>query len=376
MRWLVDPAPLPRAMAMIPPTLTAILWLMDIALGTPSIPYSLVGSYSITIGFIGLGLARIRIGTPGWLVLGLNGLIWVGAVINWTTAWSWGSIGWPFVAVSALASFRRLPGMILATLACVPLAISTIETSSFAGRAISVVWLNRQLLVLTVAFAGCLAIIRWMQHNYRKLQSSQMLVAELMVREERNRIMLDLHDEVGHSLVATSTQLDLLEMLIERDQIEPARCIAREVGDQTRDTLSRIRAVVLDMHNVSLPEQLEQSQQLLRSAGIEVKQRISDHCPIPEDLGKVYAAILQETVTNILRHSHASRVYITVAGHTMTVEDDGVGLPINHPVGIGMDAIRKRANEAGLSARFGASRELLGLLVEVTQVPRKGKIND
>ena len=376
MRWLIDPAPLPKAMVMIPPILISILWLMDFALGTPDIPYSLFGSCAITIGFIGLGLSRTRVGTPCWLTIALNGLIWAGAVINWITAWSWGAIGWPFVAVSALATFRRVPGLVLATAACVPLAISTFETDSFIGRAVPVVWLNRQLLVLTLVFAGCVGIIRMIQHKYRKLQSSQMLVAELMVREERNRIMLDLHDEVGHSLVATSTQLDLLEMLIERDQIESARQIARDVGDQTRDTLSRIRAVVLDMNSVSLSEQLERCQRLLSSAGIVVKQRVCELSMIPEDIGKVYAAILQETVTNILRHSHASRVRITVSGHTMTVEDDGVGLPINHPVGLGMDAIRKRANEAGLAARFGASHELLGLLVEVTQVPRKGKVDD
>ena len=361
---------------MIPPILITILWEMDIALQTPAIPYSLAGSCILTVGFIGLGFARVRLGTSCWWTLLLNLLIWIGATINWVTAWPWGAIGWPFVAVSALASFRRRPGMILATMACVPLAISTIETSSFGNRVITVVWLNRQLLVLTLVFACCVAIIRMIERKYRKLQSSQMLVGELMVREERNRIMLDLHDEVGHSLVATSTQLDLLEMLIEHNQIESARQIAQDVGDKTRDTLARIRAVILDVNNVSLSDQLVRSTHLLRSAGIEVKQRFGDLSQIPEDLSKVYAAILQETVTNILRHSHASRVSITVSGSAMTVEDDGVGLPTNHQAGVGMDAITKRAHEAGLAVRFGASRELLGLLVEVCKEPRKGKIND
>ena len=372
-RW-VDTAPLPKLMALIPPVLLTILWLMAVMVRIITKPLPLLGLCVITLAFVGSGVARTRSSSPKTLVLLLNLANLGGTLLLWATARPWGLGGWPFVAVSALASFTLIPGIIVAILACVPLVVGIMTASHApveAFQVLNVTWFDRQLLGLGILLTACVTIIRTIERNCQELRISQTLLGEIMVQKERNRIMYDLHDEVGHSPVQTSTQMDLLEMLLQRKQYATLAAIISEVGNQTRDTLLRMRSVVLDMNNVTLLDQLRRCGQLLVNAGLDVNQRISDIDEIPENQTRTYAAILQETVTNILRHSQASRVRITVEGPTLIVEDNGIGLDENHQVGLGMDAMRQRAYEAGLTFRTDISHDLSGLLVEVAKAPRK-----
>jgi len=85
----------------------------------------------------------------------------------------------------------------------------------------------------------------------------------------------------------------------------------------------------------------------------------------------VYAAILQEVVTNILRHSQATRVRITLEGRRLVVEDNGVGFDPDDRAGLGMAAMNERAAEVGLNFRVGTSPDLSGALIEIAPVAGK-----
>src|SRR5262249_55955895 len=60
--------------------------------------------------------------------------------------------------------------------------------------------------------------------------------------------------------------------------------------------------------------------------------------------------IVLEALTNVARHAQAQtcRVHLTLAeGLAIDVSDDGLGLPSEHPVGVGLASVRERAAELG-----------------------------
>ena len=65
--------------------------------------------------------------------------------------------------------------------------------------------------------------------------------------------------------------------------------------------------------------------------------------------------IVTEAVTNVLRHAHAKRCWLTItAGETVDIDivDDGIGINGRAHDGFGIPSIRERAEELGGSAEF------------------------
>jgi two-component system sensor histidine kinase DesK len=196
----------------------------------------------------------------------------------------------------------------------------------------------------------------------RELQAARMELAASAVAEERSRIARDLHDTLGHSLSVIALKSELARRVLPTD---PARAEAEmaDVERVSREALASVRETVSGYRQPSLAIELAGARAALAAAGI-----VGEVEPAPEGLPRDVDAMLgwavREGVTNVLRHSAATRAWIRViadgASRAVEVTDDGrgsarlgdAGAAPSRP-GIGLAGLRERAAILGGSVDAG-----------------------
>lgn len=191
-------------------------------------------------------------------------------------------------------------------------------------------------------------------------QQLRALAARLQkVREdERTSIAREIHDELGQALTGLKLDIAWMKHRLPRDHAVMAQCVSIiERIDQTLTSVRRIatelRPSVLDQ--LGLAAALEwQGQEFGARTGIEVVMELStDGAEIPDDLGSSAFRILQESLTNVARHSNATRVTIRLAQTpnllALEISDNGVGLPLelDGTASLGLVGMRERALACG-----------------------------
>lgn len=153
---------------------------------------------------------------------------------------------------------------------------------------------------------------------------------------ERLRIARDLHDTLAHALVAINVRAGVAAHLRERQDPSAALLDIKEVSaDALRDlrvTLHLLREQddaapalpALDL--AALPGLVDR----VRTGGLDISARIAlDGAAVPSPVGQAAFRIVQEALTNVLRHAHAASAEVSVdadggALH-IQVTDDGQG---------------------------------------------------
>jgi two-component system sensor histidine kinase UhpB len=161
--------------------------------------------------------------------------------------------------------------------------------------------------------------------------------------EERRTLARELHDEMGQTLTAISVTAAYLERNAEKLEagriVECAQDLRRDVrtsGEQLRAMLQHLRPYGLDAQGVTsaLRELVSSWQQ--RESGIRFSLEMpSDLPPLADEVGLALYRVIQEALTNVVRHSGAKhcRVNIVAERGTLCLEvvDDGCGLPAAGP---------------------------------------------
>jgi signal transduction histidine kinase len=183
-------------------------------------------------------------------------------------------------------------------------------------------------------------------------EQRRVLVRRLLAagEEERRRIARELHDEISQLL--TVIQLSL-ERIPSDDCDEVLR--ARELLAKTQREIHRIiydlRPSLLDDLGLAAAIQWY-AESYLAPRGIEVGIEVEEGLELPSDVEITTFRIVQEIVTNILRHSAAENASIELYASgdelVLAVEDDGVGfLPAERTDGSGLVGMRERAALVG-----------------------------
>jgi PAS domain S-box-containing protein len=154
--------------------------------------------------------------------------------------------------------------------------------------------------------------------------------------EERKRIARELHDDLGQGLAALRIDLTLLRAELPRDDTGLAERAA-SIDDALLNTIKSVRRISSDLRPRPLDDLgLVAAVQMLAE---EVSQRhriaISVDAPLgelslPDEIASPLFRMVQEALTNVVKHAEASSVAITfsqAAGElTLSIDDDGKGI--------------------------------------------------
>jgi len=184
--------------------------------------------------------------------------------------------------------------------------------------------------------------------------------ARAAVAEERARIARELHDVVGHSVSVMTVQASGVRRLLRPDQ-EREREALLVVERTGREALAEMRRMVGVLRR---PEEapalapqpsLEHVNRLVeqaRDSGLPVELRIDgDAIQLPAGVDLTAYRLVQEGLTNALKHAHATRAEVVVSfgeGHIeVTVTDDGTGVGNGDGGGHGLVGMRERVSVYG-----------------------------
>ncbi|MER5276978.1 histidine kinase [Streptomyces sp. NPDC002809] len=179
---------------------------------------------------------------------------------------------------------------------------------------------------------------------------------------ERNRIARELHDSIGHALTVAVVQAGAARAARDPAFTERALAAIEETGRDALDDLERVLRVLRE--SGTPPGQrpsLSEADRLLDSArgsGAEVDANVSGPLEqVPAAVSREGYRILQEALTNVLRHSGSVAVRVRI-----TVADGRLELEVTNPLtdstatsggGSGLRGIRERAALLGGSAKTG-----------------------
>jgi signal transduction histidine kinase len=205
-----------------------------------------------------------------------------------------------------------------------------------------------------------------------ELEHEREAAAGLAVAEERRRIARELHDVVAHSLsvIVLQAGAERRDLAVERPGSAATLETIEQTGRAALAEMRRLLGVLRDPDDglslapppglAGLPELAAQ----VAEAGLEVDLDVADDLPpLPTGFDLSCYRIVQESLTNALRHGAATRARVTVQHRRgevrLEVVDDGTAAPVeDHQPGHGIVGMRERA------ALFGG---------ELSAGPREGR---
>ncbi len=264
--------------------------------------------------------------------------------------------------------------------------------------------LPRSLLFLTATvvaalFAGMTAAsgsryLAWMDERARRLEIERDQQATIAAAAERTRIARELHDIVSHSLSVVITLADAAALVSRADPGQGAEAMA-EVSEVGRHALSDMRAMlgVLRTDEPSAAQagrapqppqpgvgQLGALMERIQATGLDVSLSV-DGTPFPVGAAAELTAyrIVQEALTNTLRHAAARHAWVTISYDEpevrILISDDGSpAVAAVASGGHGIDGMRERAALHRGALRAGPA-DGGGWLVEATLRPRVNGVN-
>jgi two-component system sensor histidine kinase DesK len=177
----------------------------------------------------------------------------------------------------------------------------------------------------------------------RAIDESQEEIRRLAAAAERERIARDLHDLLGHTLTLITVKAELAAKLAERDLPTAAREI-RELESVSRDALRQVREAVGGYRSGGLAGEMAIARITLNAAKVELSARLDTSHPCPPAHDHLFALVLREAITNVVRHAAARRCDVTLSCDgtlaRLCIRDDGHGGRIH--AGNGIKGMRER----------------------------------
>ena len=302
-----------------------------------------------------LVLRRVRPLTCAAVVAGALSLQW----LVFGSPEGLGVLAAPCVAAYSVAAYERrgraLPGLAMVLgMGLVWVGADPTE-HSWTTRVQGLVWLSP-------------FVIAWLLGAYRR---TRRLYVEQLVREreeraatavadERNRIARELHDVLGHSVSVMTVQASAVRRLLRGDQAKE-RAALETVESTGREALAEMRRMVGVLRqgdespDLTPPPSLGNLDHLVenfRRAGLDVALDVhGDAVPLPPGVDLTAYRLVQEALTNTLKHAQASRATVLVVYREgaleLVVRDDGRGGPVEESVGNGLIGMRERVGVYG-----------------------------
>jgi two-component system sensor histidine kinase DesK len=248
-------------------------------------------------------------------------------------------------------------GSRLYTVAFVVLAVSMLTDPPYgppltlltALASLGVAWVLGQEIGWDEVFAmaalglGMIAVLALVRGN-SELREAREELATMAVTAERERMARDLHDVLGHSLTTITVKAGLARRLLEKGAADRAAVEVADVESLGRQALADVRSTVAANRVTSLAAELAGAREALRAAEItaDLPNAVDD---VPAERQQVFAYVVREGVTNVIRHSGAGTCTVRLAPDSVEVVDDGVGT--GAPPGNGITGLGERLAAVG-----------------------------
>jgi signal transduction histidine kinase len=193
-----------------------------------------------------------------------------------------------------------------------------------SGGVVQMLW---QTLVWGAIVAAVLAVgtaVRVRRESVAGVRAEQ---ARRVASEERLRMAQDLHDSVGHGLAVIAMQAGVALHVLDRNP-EGAREAMEAVRATSRESLENLRAELEALRSPGAAqrrpapglEDLSRLTDRVRAGGVAVRVDIDPDLPaLPPAVDAVAYRILQESLTNVLRHAGAAAARIRVVRQDATL---------------------------------------------------------
>ena len=211
---------------------------------------------------------------------------------------------------------------------------------------------------------GACVFGRYIMEQRRAARVLEQRTHELEINEERNRMARDMHDILGHSLTVIALKTELATRLVDAapDQVKAE---LTEVQSLARSALADVRATVNSYRELSLAGELARATNVLTSAGVRADLPLTVEIVDPE-LRELFAWVVREGVTNIVRHAHASHCRVALSADSIEVADDGIGLDSAAAGdGHGLEGLRQRCQDNGADLTIEAPSSGSGTVLRV-----------
>jgi signal transduction histidine kinase len=269
-------------------------------------------------------------------------------------------------AVYAVSVYDRTAARLWVAVVSIAIVVAAVASLIFGSFEIS-----RALIP-----AGAISLVAWVIGDY--IRSRRQFFAELVARhkqareqaaeEERLRIARELHDVVAHNVSVMAIQAGAARVSgsSSNEALQSIEATARD----TLAELNHLLGVLRKDSEAPLSPQpgIDQAETILsaaREAGLEASLKITgERRSLPAALDLSGYRILQEAITNVLKHAQASRVEVTVDYQVdsvvLTVTDNGVGAKQTAGASTGHGLIGMRERVELFNGELGTGSSSLG----------------
>ncbi len=353
------PARNPTLRLWLPVVGIAVILVADAALSAEGPPVDATG---VAAAFAGCLPIVLRDRVP---LLAMIGLITAGIVlILWRLEPTATITLLPAYALFELARTASRAN-VLVTAGLVPVAVIVSVLPFAGGEAASIIIGNVALCELALAVG---ALERRSREEADRGVAAAQVEAQARLGEERLRIAREVHDVVAHSIVAINVQAGVAAHLLEDDTAQ-AREALRQIKRTSGEALTDLRATLGVLRDTDRPAPTGPAGGLrdlaglaaqLRAAGVAVELDVGELHDVPAPVHAAGYRIVQEALTNVLRHARARTAAVSVCNadgvlHVAVVDDGaGAGATANGGgAGSGVRGMRERARALGGTLQAG-----------------------
>ena len=221
-----------------------------------------------------------------------------------------------------------------------PLVFETYQRANEVTSTGRRIWLPFAALLLACLVLLWLVQVPLAWRLARRLERSQHEREMLLTRsleasaDERRRIAADLHDGVVQDLAGISYSLAAAAEQADPSVSPELRATLAETADGTRDSMRRIRSLIVEIHPpnlraAGLEAAVRDLLAPLHAHGVETDLTVADDVALPEDVELLFYRAAGEALRNAERHAGARRVQVDIGAENgrarLVVRDDGAG---------------------------------------------------
>ena len=200
--------------------------------------------------------------------------------------------------------------------------------------------------------------VKSLQRLARERTSLEKQAQQAVIIEERQRFARDLHDSVSQQLFALNMMSSASVRLLDSNP-EEAKPMIAQVSQIAEKAQGEMRALLLHLRPIDLKGEslkgglLKLIEELEKKTQISFQTQLQHMDDLPENADEHLFRVVQEAISNILRHAHASiiiiRSEIKDSTFYLLISDDGQGFDVSTEkwTSYGLQTMKERCEEIG-----------------------------